>query len=288
MAVVNITEVSNAVTYPKVISDLMAPAFVKSTFMLNHVHAEDLPVMSLVKQFQKEGSLTAAALAESTALAVNANGELTRAAVDATVAKCAVSSGLSVEALQFSNIDLATITTRQAEAIARYVDNQILALFSGLSTTVTSVAGMTIDDIMLGQYNIYNSECPNKEVPLTCVLGWKGLYNIKKELVQSGASVWSNPSYLTILQGTPQPNGYQGSLPGINVFATSGLASGGGDNYQAIFHPMWTFAGTFDSSPRQMSLNRPSEGLYMENVSYYFWACVEWNDLAGVFLKSDS
>jgi hypothetical protein len=288
MAVANITEYSNAITYPKVLSDLMAPAFVKSTFMLNHVHVEDLPTLSQVVQFQKEGSLTGASLAESTALAINSNGELTRASVDATVAKAAVSSGLSVEALRFSNIDLGTIATRQAEAIARYVDNQILALFSGLSTTVTSAAGMTIDDIMLGQYNVYNSECPNKEVPLTCVLGWKGLYNIKKELIQSGASVWTNPGFLTVLQGTPQANGLQGSLPGINVFATSGLASGGGDNYQAIFHPMWTFAGVFDAAPHLVTLMRPSEGLYQEAVSYYFWACVEWNDLGGVFLKSDT
>src|SRR5688572_28101420 len=120
MAVANVTEFGNSINIPKVLSDLMAPAFVKSVIGLNLMHVEDLPVRSMVTQFRKDGSLTAAALAESTALAINANGELTRSAVDATVAKCAVSSGLSVEALEFSDLDLATIAERQANAIARF------------------------------------------------------------------------------------------------------------------------------------------------------------------------
>jgi hypothetical protein len=287
-AVANITEVSNAITYPKVISDLMAPAFLKAVCMMNHMTVEDLPQNATTKQWQKDGSLTAAALAESTALAINSNGELTRSEVDGAVSKCAVSSGLSVEALQFTNLDLPTIAERQANAIARFVDDTALALLGGLSTTVTSAALLTLDDVMLGQMNIYKSECPNKEVPLSAVISHKSHYSLKKEIVQSGAAVWTNNQYLTILQGAPQANCYVGSFGNIQFFATSGFATAGGDDKQGIFHPMWTFAGMFSGSPVLVQNMRGAEGLYLEAVSYYFYSIVEWNDLAGVFLSSDS
>ena len=287
-AVSNVTEFSNAVTYPKVLSDLMAPAFVKATCMVNLIHGEDLPVMSMVKTFRKDGSLTAALLAESTALAINSNGELTRTGVDATVAKCVVSSGVSVEAERFSDIDANTIADRQANAIARYVDNDGLSMFGGFSTAVTSAAGMTIDDIMLGQYNIMAAECPNKEVPLACVLAHKGHYQVKKEIIQSGATAWTSQQLLSILQSTPQANCYVGSLPGIDFYVTSGHATSGGDNQQGIFHPMWALGGVFDTAPQLVTNKKGSEGLYTEAVSYYFYDIVEWNDAAGVLLNSDT
>jgi hypothetical protein len=287
-AVNNITEYGNAITYPKVLSDLMAPAFVKATCMMNLIHAEDLPALSMVKQFTKDGSLTAATLAQSTALAIDSNGELTRTAVDATASKCAVSSGISVEALRFSDIDLDTIATRQASAIARFVDNDALSLLGGFSTAVTSVAGLTIDDIQLGQYNIYNSECPNKEVPLAVVIAHKGHYEIKKEIQSSGASAWTSQAMLGILQARPQANCYAGSLPNLDFYATSGFGTSGGDNQQGIFHPMWALAGMFDTAPVLVTNMKGSEGLYQEAVSYYFYDIVEWNDAAGVNLNSNT
>ena len=79
---------------------------------------------------------------------------------------------------------------------------------------------------MLGQFNIFNSECPNKEVPLKAVLSHRGHYNIKKEIVQPGASVWSNESYLEVLGGTPQANCYVGSPLCLPPGSVSGLSPG--------------------------------------------------------------
>lgn len=289
MGVANITEFSNTITYPKVLSDLMAPAFVKSTCMMNLIYAEDLPVMSMVKQFRRNGSLTAALLGESTALGVNANGELTRTAVDATAAKCAVSSGVSVEALRFSDLDLVSIAESQANAIARFVDNDGLSMFGGFSNTVTAAAGLTVNDVLLAQFSIYNAECPNKEVPLAVVIGHRAHLNIKQQLTESGASAWTSQNLLSILQSTPQANCFVGSMgPSLNFYATSGFGTSGGDNQQGVFHPQWALAGMFDTAPVLVSSMKGSEGLYQEAVSYYFYDIIEWNDAAGVCLNSDA
>lgn len=288
-AVSNITEFSNTISYPKVLSDLMAPAFVKATCMMNLMHVEDLPIMSMVKQFRKNGSLTAATLAESTALAVNSNGELTRTAVDATAAKCAVSSGLSVEALRFSDLDVTTIADAQANAIARFVDNDALSLAGGFSTSVTAAAGLTVNDVLLAQYSIYAAECPNKEVPLAVVIGHRAHLNIKQQLTESGASAWTSQQLISILQTTPQANCFVGALgPSLNFYATSGFGTSSGDNQQMVIHPQWAIAGMFDSAPRLIANMKGSEGLYQEAVSYFFYDVLEWNDAAGVLLNSDS
>lgn len=287
-AVANITELGNSVNPTDVISSAIAPALVKKVCMPNLMHTESLPDRTLVKKHPKKGTLTAAALAEATALAVNSDGELSDTSVSSTIAKCAVSSGLSVEQLQFGAIDAARIAEEQASAIARFVDNDALGLFSGLTTSVTAASTLTLDDIMLAQYSIFNSECPNKEVNLAVVLSHKGHYNIKKEIVQSGASPFTNQAYLEVLGGNPQANCYVGSMPGFDFYATSGHATSGGDTVQAVFHPQWCFGGNFAAAPQFVSNMKGSEGLYMEIVGYFFYDVYEWNDLCGVKVLSDT
>jgi hypothetical protein len=289
MAVANITEFGNSINIPKVLSDLMSPALVKSVCMMNLMHVEDLPVRSMVKQFRKNGSLTAAALAESTALAIDSNGELTRTAVDATVAKCAISSGLSVEALKFSDLDAVQIAEEQASGIARFVDDDALGMFSGFSNTVTATSVLTIEDVLSAQFSIYNAKCPNKEIPLAVVVSERGHLNIKTQIVQSGAAMWSNDQFLSILKGTPASNCYVGSLgASLQFYATTGHATSGGDTVQGVFHPRWCLAGVFDVQPDVWMNKKGPEGLYQEVVSYYFYDIVEWNDGAGCGLLSDT
>lgn len=288
-AVANITEFANSVTIGNALSKVASPALVKSTCMMNLMYTEDLPQGTMTKKMVKKGSLTAAALAEATALAPDANGELTDTSVTSTIAKCAVVSGLSVEETTFGNITLDRQAEEQGAAIARYVDNDALSLFSGLSVTVTSANVLTVDDVMLGQFNIYNSECPNKEVTLQCHIHNKAHYNIKKEMIQAGASVWTNQAFLSILQTNPQPNCYVGSIPGVaDFYVSTGHATSGGDTVGAIFHPMWCFAGSFAPAPVTWIKPKGAEGFYTEVASYYFYDVLEWNDLAGVGLLSDT
>jgi hypothetical protein len=288
-AVSNITELSNSVTVTDVLAAGISPALVKATCMMGLMYTEGLPQGTLTAKLRKRGVLTAASLAESTALAPDANGELTDTSVSCTIAKCAVVTGSSVEQAQFGNLTADRIAAEHGAAIARFVDNDALGLFSGLATSVTSTSIMTIDDVMLGQFNIFNSETPNKEVPLKCVLSHRGHYNIKKEIVQSGASVWTNESYLDVLGGTPQANCYVGSLLGsIDFYATSGHATSGSDTVQAIFHPMWCFAGFFAPAPVTWVKEKGAEGFYTEYATYFFYDVLEWNDLCGVKLLSDT
>lgn len=288
MAVANVTELSNSVNVTDVLAAGISPALVKANCMMALMHTESLPVGTLTSKLRKKGTLTAATLAEATALAPDANGELTDTSVSATIAKCAVVSALSVEQTQFGNITADRIAQEHGSAIARFVDNDAISLFSGLSTVVTSATIMTLDDVMLGQFNIFNSECPDKNVPLKAVLTHRGYYNIKKEIVQSSAAVWSNESFLAILGGAPQTNCYVGSMSNIDFYATSGHATGGGDSTQAIFHPMWCFAGFFAPAPQTWVKQKGAEGFYTELASYYFYDVLEWNDACGVALKSDT
>lgn len=287
-AVANITEFGNSVNVTDVLAAGISPALVKSTCMMGLMYTEGLPQGTLTTKLTKRGSLTAATLAEATALAPDSNGELTDSAATATIAKCAVVSGISVEQGQFGNITADRIAAEHGAAIGRFVDNDALSLFSGLSTSVTSTSILTIDDVMLGQFNIFNSECPNKEVPLKAVLSHRGHYNIKKEIVQSGASVWTNEAWLEILQSAPQTNCYVGSLGPIDFYATSGHATSSSDTVQAIFHPMWAFAGFFAPAPITWVKEKGAEGFYTEYATYFFYDVLEWNDLCGVKLLSDT
>jgi hypothetical protein len=91
------------------------------------------------------------------------------------------------------------------------------------------------------------------------------------------------------LQTNPQANCYVGSIPGLaDFYATSGHATGGGDSTAAIFHPMWTFVGAFDSAPQFVINMIGAGGLYKEVVGYFFYDVFELNDGCGCALKSDT
>lgn len=290
MGVANLSELSNSVIVGNLLSAIGSPALVKGTVGMNLMYTEDLPVGTNVKKFVKYGSLTGALLAESTALAPDANGELTDSSVTATAAKCTVVSGLTVEGESFGNIDIPRIANEQFSAIARYVDTDFLSMASGLATSVTAATVLTVDDIMQGQFNIFNSNCPNQEVPLAVVIGPRAGYNIKKDIIQSGGSAWSNPAMLSVFNGSGiQPNGRLGSIPGVgDIYQTTGFATGGGDDTQMIIHPMWCLAGMFAAAPVTWIKQKGAEGFYTEVASYYFYDIIEWNDLCGCALKSDT
>lgn len=289
-AVAYITELANSITIGNELATLASPALVKGTIGMNHMYVEDLPTQSNVKKFRKLGSLVGATLAEATALAVDANGELTDTAISATAAKAVVVSGLSVETQRFGTIDLERVGREQFAALARYIDDDWLSQFTNLATGVTSSSVMTIDDIAQGQLSIYNSKIPNQEVPLSVILGPRAVYNIKKEMIQSGAAAFANSAMLSIFNGQGiAANGRVGSVAGIgDIYQTTGFGTSGGDDIQAIVHPMWCHAGMFDSSPTSWLQNKGSEGFFTELASYYFWDVIEWNDLGGVKLLSDT
>ncbi len=291
MPVSNITEVSNSVTVGNVVSSVTAPAFVKSSVGLNSIYREDLPPQgqSNVKKFKKDGSLTAASLAESTAQAVDSNGEFTQTSVSATAAKCAVVSGLSVEGARFGTIDEVKLAKEAGAAVGRFVSNDILSLASGFSVTQTATAAATLADLYAALFSIQNSNCPNQEVLPHFICNPRSGRSIKEEIVTSGASAFNNPNMLSIAMGLPTNGGYLGQIPGLcEVYQTTGFAASGGNDSQPFVHPMWGIAGMFDSAPITWTANKGAEGFYTELATYYLYDVVEWNDLACVNVASDT
>ena len=169
MGVANLMELADANTLGNLLSSVASPAFVKTPVMMNHVHAENMPSGTNVLKLRKKDFLTAAALAESTALAPDANGELVEGslAVSVTATKCAVVSGLTLEEQKFGDIVFNRVGDEHFTAIGRFVDNDALSLFSGLSTSVTAASVMTVDDIMLAQMTIYAGNVPSQNADLT-------------------------------------------------------------------------------------------------------------------------
>jgi hypothetical protein len=290
-AVAYLTELSNTATVNKVLSKVAAPAFQKSPVMLNLIYAEDMPdgQGTATKGFKRKGSLTAAALAQSTALAVDANGERTDTALDVTAAKAVVVSGVTVENQKFGQVDLVEYAEDAGTAIGNFVDNQILALFSSITNLVTSTAGLTLNDLDEAQLNILAAGTPDPNMPLTFVGATRAMRNLKQEIREAGGSAMQNDRFLSIFNGSPQANGFYGSLPGYELYHTaSGLGTTGGNNIQALFHSKWAFAGIFDKQISTWYANKGSEGFYTEIASYYFWGAGLWNDGAACEVQSDT
>jgi hypothetical protein len=51
---------------------------------------------------------------------------------------------------------------------------------------------------------------------------------------------------------------------------------------------MWAFAGFFAPAPVTWVKEKGGEGFYTEYATYYFYDVLEWNDLCGVKLLSDT
>lgn len=287
MGVANLSEFGNSVNPTDVIAAGISPALVKAVCMPNLMYTEGLPLRTQTARLTRKGSLTASALAESTALAPDTNGRLTDTGVTATITKAAVVTGVTVEQEQFGSLTPDRIAQEHGTAIARFVDSDALSLAGAITATVTAASALTLNDVMLAQFAIINSECPNKETPLKVVLAHRGAYNIRNEVTQSGASVWTNSTELSILGGAPQNNCYVGSAGALDFYSTSGFTTSGGDNVQMVIHPQWCLAGFFQDAPVTWIENEGRGGFFTAFASYYFYDVLIWNNACGVRLLSD-
>lgn len=291
MAVANLIELANTATVNRVLSKIASPALQKTPVMLGNIYAEDMPEgqATATKGYRKTGSLTASALAESTASAIGANGERTDSVVDMTAAKAIVVSGVTVENQKFGQVSLPEYAESAGTAIGIFVDNQLLPTFSSFTNLVTSTAGLTLNDLDEAQYNILVAGTPDPNMPLTFVGATRAMRNLKQEIREAGGSALQNERFLSIFNGPPAANGFYGSLPGYQLYHTSsGFSTSGGNNIQALFHSKWAIAGMFDRAITTWYANKGSEGFYTEIASYYFWAAGIWNDLAGCEVQSDT
>lgn len=285
----NETELANIIGPTDVISDGITPALVSRVVALPLIYTEALPMGTNVKKFRKEGSLTAEAIAESAAYTFSASSEYTETSVTATATKFGVISKITLEANKFRNLTPERLIMKQAEAIARDLDDEVLALFSGFSTQVTATSTLTVDDILQAVYLVQSGTSGVSGRRLRGIFDFKGINEIRKEIIGSTAVAWSHSEMVGILAGLQEPNGYVGSLAGVDLFQTSGLPLATADDVALVFDPELAFASMIgDSVDTYVSPMKGSEGGYWEVASYQFYDVVEWNDAAGVGVLSDS
>lgn len=294
MAVANVTEKSNVNTLAYILGRQIAPSFQKKVVMMAHMYSEDVPADTNVVRLEKEGSLTATSHTEATAFSIGTEGELTDTYVDLTAVAIAVASARSLHARRFGGkrVSLERFLALQGAAIGRYVDNDALSLATSISNTVTSAAGMTFEDLYLGQYNIFNSECPDQDIPLVFVGAPRAMSHLKIQATQAGGAAFSNDVVLGIFRdsgGKPAMNGVIGQIaPGIVGVQTTGFQTSGNDNCQLLIHPKWALAGIFDTNIIVKNVEKITEGFYDEVGSAFFYDVGIYNNAAGVQMKSDS
>jgi hypothetical protein len=283
----NETELSNFAIPTDVVSDAIAQALVQKVVALPRIYSEDLPVGTNLKKFRKDGSLTAEEIAESASYSFSSSSELTQSSVNSTATKFVCVSKLSVEAQQFAGVTPAMLYQKQGEAIARDLDDEILALASGLSTSVTATNVLTVNDIMTAVYNVQNGTQGVSSGVLDGLFDYKGVMEIRKELLSAGAAVFSQPQQTSLLAGTANNSGFVGSLPGVNIYQTNGLPTTGGDDIAIVFDPALAFASVYGGMQNRASW-KGSEGFFDELSTFLFFDVIEWNDAAGCGVRSDT
>lgn len=292
--------ITSGLAFPaRLYTNAISAAFIKKPVVLNQIFAVDWAQQknsnglgSNVVTVRKDGYLTSSTSNVAEQANYTTNSQYQTSSIDISIVKDVVSSWISVESLDIIGVSEQKIVDEQAAALARRVDNAILALASGLSNAVTAVAQLLTDDLMDASYQcMKNTDGITSKV--NAVVSRKSAHSMRKEIKNSAASIFTLPILLSLL-GTPggelQANGYVGNLPGIDIFATNGFATGGGDDYQMVFDPAICFAGVFAPQVKTMIIpvgaGNPSFGYNIN--SYLFYGVSEWNDSAGCWVKSDT
>lgn len=273
-----------------VISDGITAALVQKVVVTPFVRAEDLPSNTATKLFRKDGSVTAESMAEAGAYTYSASSEITQSTVSATAGKTVVCTKITVEADQFGMVRPEQIPGYHGSAIARALDDEILALFTGFTgnTAVTATSVLTVADILLGAYRVNASLAGRDGANLIGVFDYKGVYEIQKELVQTGATPFSIESMISLLKSTQGANGYRGSIPGVEIYCTDGLPTSSSDDVGLVFNPDLAFGGMYSPGVQTKETWVGSSGFHTEFASWIFHKVIEWNDKAGCTVKSDT
>lgn len=282
----NETELANFATKTDEISDGISAAIVKHTVAVPLIYKEDLPTGTATKEARKAGSLASEAIAESGAYSFSASSEYTETSVTATAAKEVVVSKLTVEALQFSGAGPDKIIDEQAMAIARGLDDDILALSSGASNAVTSSSTLTASDVVEAVWTVRANR--GGAAKLAGLFDAKGIQELVQEMYGSTGTPLAQPGLTTLLGDDIAATGYVGDLPGVSIYHADGLPLDTADDVAMVFNPMTAFFGMYSPSVQTNSVWVGSGGFYWEIASHVFSKVVEWNDEAICAVKSDT
>ncbi len=220
------------------LNDLLPAITAEAMFVAN----ERSIMRGLVKNYSIPASngktITVPRYPVQSAAAVTEGDEVSNTAVSTdgvtlTVSTVAIRTMVTdlVRASAASNV-VADVGRLFGEAIAKKMDQDLLALFSGFSTGVGGAStAMSAALVAQAVARLRANAVPGDQ--LACVLHPYVAYDLKKDLTNT----FANPN-AGIIQNEAMSQGYVGMLFGVPVFESSNIADTGtaGDYVGAVFH----------------------------------------------------
>ena len=282
----NETEYSNYQTVAAYLDSALAPAFRSKTVMMALMHLVNFENGSDSKKLRKAGTLTATAATESQDHAVSEYTQTTPNTLTAAQVKVYVE--LSDKATLFGGADIEQLVQEGGAALAQKFDTDALALLDALNGgTQVGTSGAALTASILLQAN-YTLNAANVTDNLVYVLHPRQIYDIQGEILTSTASVWSNPTEITLFNAAPQLNGLRGFFLGVPVFQTTNTESVNGDADWAGGHFAAGLALAAGIGPQLRSFVGRNIKKGVTELSIESWYDVkEYNDTAGVSIETD-
>ena len=279
---------SNIARPTDVVSDAISAALVQRVVLAPLVYSESLPQQTKVKNWRKKGKLVAEQVAEYGSITLSANSQYVETTAASTAVKLACCAELTVETEQFTSMSESQIYTELGQAIARYYDYYIGALFSGSTHSVTCSGAASLPKLLEAIYTCHRYTEGNAAPQLIAVLNYKGIFELKKELaLTSATALVSNLKMASILTGATGANGFVGEYPGARIYQTKYVATSGAYDCGMVFDPAIGFGAMVSLTPNFRSFWKGmQQGGVTEFAAWIFADCVLWNDYATCIFKS--
>jgi hypothetical protein len=278
---------ANAETPTDVISSKISRALTEKIVVLPHVQGEDLPVGTKTKLARKDGDLgLAITVAEVDNYTYSSASEYSESSVSLTIGKHVIASKITIEAEDFGGISDQKIIAKQGNSLGRTLDNEVKALADGFSQVVSAVGQtLLIEQLLEAAYLIRAGNAATDGKRLVGFIDFKGRHQLDKQKLSASAPVFAVEGMISLLQSVTQPNGYCGTIPGVDLFECNGLPTAGGNRKSMVINPDLAFFGMY-GTVRVFRKNPDSQGLFTEITSSVYSQVAELNDAAGVEVQS--
>jgi N4-gp56 family major capsid protein len=279
------------------LDDLIAPIVAEAQF----VAAEKSIMRGLVKNFTVPANtgkvLQVPIYPKQTALALTEANDLTPSAIstskkDITMAEVGLMTNVSDLSLNHSPSNvIADVGRLFGEAIATKIDNDLMALFGGFSTTVgsattTATAALVFEAVA----RLRSAGVPGSD--LAMVLHPLVAFDLKSALTTAGTTAFAGTGNSDVANEALRM-GYVGLLAGVPVYETSNMpdASGNfpgttGDYKGAVFHR--DAIALAMSSDIRIETQRDASARATELVGVATYGVSEIHDSYGVEMEFDS
>lgn len=256
--------------------------------------SEQTVIRPLVQNYDLSG--TPGLIAQIPKLPIIASGNLTEGSdltnetsfdttsVEITCAEKGVLVNLTDLSQETATIDVAAAIGRQmGDGMAKKVDEDLAALFSGFSNTVGSANDeITVSDLFKAAAKLRANNAPG---PYYCILHPYQAFQIKSQLTGAGNTNMVNPSDLG---NEALRSGFVGNIAGLNVFESTVVTGGdsAGAYYGAAFSQ--TALAYVNKRPLRIEQQRDASKRSTELVCTHAYGVKEVFDQYGVAIIGDA